>query len=122
MEDEPKHYLFVCHANMHRSKTAEEVCREIAEQNNLEISVSSAGMSQASANSVSKELADKADVIFVMEDDMKTELEHRYKQNPGKIICLDIPDLYERGDLVLTRILQDALYEYFKCQGYLPVD
>jgi len=113
MEGKPKHYLFICHANMHRSKTAEDVCREIAEQYGLGISVSSAGMSQASENPVMKEMVDKADVIFVMEDYMKTELEQRYKQQPGKIICLDILDIYERGDVVLTRILQDALYEHF---------
>ena len=122
MEDEPKHYLFVCHANINRSKTAEQVCRKIAEQYGLEIIVSSAGMSQASDNPVTKEMADKADIIFVMEDDMKTELERKYKQNPGKIICLDIPDLYERDDPVLIRILKDALYEYFKRQGHRPID
>jgi len=114
MEGKPKHYLFICHANMHRSKTAEEVCRTIAEHSNLEITISSAGMSEACANPVTKEMVDKADIIFVMEDYMKTELEQKYKQRPGKIICLDIPDIYERGDVVLTRILQDALYEYFK--------
>jgi len=122
MEDKPKHYLFVCHANVHRSKTAEDVCRKIAEQYGLEISVSSAGMSQGSDNPVTKEMADEADIIFVMEDDMKTELERKYKQNPGKIICLDIPDLYERGDPVLIGILQHALYEYFKRQGHRPID
>jgi len=122
MEDKPKHYLFICHANINRSKTAEDVCRKIAEQSDLEITISSAGMSEACANPVSREMVDKADIIFVMEDYMKIQLEQRYNQSPGKIICLHIPDMYERGDLVLTRILQDALYEYFKCQGYLPVD
>jgi len=114
MKKKPKHYLFICHANMHRSKTAEEVCRKIAEQYGLEITVSSAGMSQSSENPVTKEMVDKADVIFVMEDYMKTGLEQKYKQRPEKIICLDIPDMYERGDVVLTRILQDALYEHFE--------
>ena len=120
MEDKPKHYLFVCHANINRSKTAEQVCRKIAEQYGLEITVSSAGMSQASTNPVSKEMADKADVIFVMEGDMKIELEHRYKLSPGKIICLDIPDLYERDDPVLMKIVKDELYKHFKREGHVP--
>ena len=122
MEDKPKHYLFVCHANVHRSKTAEEVCKKIAEQYGLEINVSSAGMSVTSENPVTEEMADKADVIFVMEEGMKAELERRCKLSPGKIICLDIPDLYERGDPVLIGILQHALYEYFNRQGHRPVD
>lgn len=114
MEDKPKHYLFVCHANMHRSKTAEDVCKKIVEQNNLGISVSSAGMSRGCANPISEELADTADVIFVMEEHMKIELEKIYGQDPGKIVCLDIPDLYERNDPMLVRILRTQLYEHFR--------
>ena len=122
MKDKPKHYLFICHANINRSKTAEQACQQIAEQYGLKIIVSSGGMSPACENPVTKKMVDKADVIFVMEDYMKTQLERKYKQNPGKIICLDIPDVFERGDPVLIRILQNALYEHFKCQGYLPAD
>lgn len=38
------HYLFVCHANMDRSPTAEAVCARIARENNLDIEATSAGL------------------------------------------------------------------------------
>jgi len=107
---------------MHRSKTAEEVCRKIAKENSLQISVISAGMSQACANRVSKQIADKADIIFVMEEHMKAELEETYGQDPGKIVCLDIPDLYQRNDPMLVRILRSQLCEHFSRQGYNLAD
>ena len=91
-------FLFVCHANADRSPTAEEVCRRIAKDNGLEIAASSAGVSRGARRSVTKEMADRADTIFVMEPHMVTELVAEYGQNPGKIICLDIPDIYERND------------------------
>lgn len=114
MEKKPKNYLFVCHANINRSKTAEDVCKAIAEQRNLKIAVTSAGISSLATNPVTKEIADRADVIFVMEEYMKTELVVGCRQNPGKIICLNIPDIYERGDPALVGILQDVLSTYLK--------
>jgi predicted protein tyrosine phosphatase len=47
-----------------------------------------------------------------MEDYMTRELEATYGQDPGKIICLDIPDLYERGDPMLVHLLREALKPY----------
>jgi len=89
-----QNYLFVCYANENRSPTAEDVCRKMASANNLDINASSTGISKAANRPLTKEMADKADVIFVMEEDMKVELVQYYQQNPGKIVSLDIPDVY----------------------------
>jgi predicted protein tyrosine phosphatase len=103
------HYLFVCAANRNRSPTAEEVFREMAARAGFEVRVSSAGISLFSERPVTKELADSADLIFVMEEYMAQELETGYDQDPAKIVCLDIPDIYLRGEPILVRILRETL-------------
>jgi predicted protein tyrosine phosphatase len=104
-----RHCLFICAANRNRSPTAEEVFRALAVQAGLDVKVSSAGLSPFSEKPVTKELADSADLIFVMEDYMARELETRYGQDPAKIVCLDIPDIYPRDDPLLVHILREAL-------------
>jgi predicted protein tyrosine phosphatase len=111
-----KNYLFICYANIHRSKTAEDICRILAELNSLPITISSAAVCKESPRTVSKEMADRADVIFVMEEYMKVELEEDYEQDPSKIICLNIPDVYERGHPELVRILTNALSGFVEKQ------
>jgi predicted protein tyrosine phosphatase len=104
------HYLFVCHANMDRSPTAETVCARIAIENGLEIEASSAGMSDGANRPVTKQMADLADKIFVMEPYMANEMVEEYGQNPVKIVCMDILDVYVRNDPVLIRRLEAILY------------
>jgi predicted protein tyrosine phosphatase len=106
------HYLFVCHANVDRSPTAEAVCRRIALENGLEIEASSAGMSRRAVRPVTKEIADLADKVFVMEPDMVREMILEYGQNPAKIVCLDVPDIYERDEPRLVSTLEQKLYDY----------
>ncbi len=113
------HYLFVCYGNMERSPTAEAVCRRIAAENGLEIEASSVGTSDKANRPVTKEIADLADKIFVMEPDMVGEMVEEYGQNPAKVICLDILDLYERDEPELVRTLEQGLYEYLIQQGLL---
>jgi predicted protein tyrosine phosphatase len=109
MSETRPHFLFVCAVNINRSPTAADVFRKMAARNGLDVEVSSAGMSPLSARPVTKAVADQADIIFVMEGYMAWELETRYGQDAGKIICLDIPDMYERGDPALVRILKREL-------------
>lgn len=111
--------LFVCYANENRSPTAEAVCKRIAAEKGLDIAVSSAGMYRGSVRFLTREMADKADRIFVMEYEMKARLEKEYGQSPDKVICLDIPDVYNREDPWLVRILEDKLYEYFEGEGFV---
>jgi len=107
-----RRYLFVCAGNRNRSPTAEDIVRAMAAQRGLGIEVRSAGLSPFAERLLTKEMADWADLIFVMEDYMARELETTYGQDPGKIVCLDIPDMYERGDPVLVYILKEALTPY----------
>ena len=104
-----RHYLFVCAAHPNRSPTAAEVFRTLAARAGFAVEVSSAGLSPYAEQPVTKELADRADLIFVMEDYMARELETRYGQNPAKTVCLDIPDLYDRDDPLLVYLLKEAL-------------
>jgi predicted protein tyrosine phosphatase len=114
MSEPRRRYLFVCAANINRSPTAVDVFRKLAAENGLEVQVSSAGISPFSGNPVTKAMADEADLIFVMEDYMARELETKYGQDPAKIVCLDIPDIYERNDPALVRILTRELSCYAK--------
>jgi predicted protein tyrosine phosphatase len=112
-------FLFVCHANAQRSPTAEEVCRRIAREENLGVEASSAGISRDAKRPVTREMAEEADCIFVMEDEMAATLVEDYGLNPGKIVCLDIPDIYERNDPWLVRILEDRICGYFAQEGLI---
>ena len=103
------HYLFVCAANRNRSPTAAEVFRTLAAQAGVSVTVDSAGISPFADRPVTKELADRAELIFVMEDYMARELETAYGQDPAKIVCLDIPDVYYRDDPLLVHLLKEAL-------------
>lgn len=94
---------------MDRSPTAEDVCREMVARKGLAIDVASAGISAWAKRRMSLALASAADMIFVMEEFMKERLVSDFGQEPDKIICLNIPDIYERGDPKLVRILQEAL-------------
>jgi predicted protein tyrosine phosphatase len=84
----------------------------LAAQAGSAVEVDSAGISPFSERPVTKGLADRADLIFVMEDYMARELETQYGQDPTKIVCLDIPDLYFRDDPLLIHLLKEALAPY----------
>ena len=107
-------YLFVCMANMNRSPTAEEVFRGLAKSKGIPVKTESAGLSFLSSQGLNKHLVSEADLIFVMENYMKDQIIQIYNVDPGKIIVLDIPDIYERNDPVLVKILLDALEPYLK--------
>ncbi len=113
------HYLFVCHANMDRSPTAEAVCARIAAENNLPIEASSAGVSPAANRPITQEMADLADMIFVMEPRMVRAMVETYGQNPAKVICLDILDVYVQNDPTLVRRLEEKMYEYLAREGLI---
>jgi predicted protein tyrosine phosphatase len=68
---------------------------------------------------VTKEMADLADKIFVMERAMVMEMVEEYGQNPAKVICLDILDIYERNEPELVKTLEQKLYERLMQEGLL---
>jgi len=112
MKPERMHYLFICYANVDRSPTAEAVCARIAQDNNLDIVASSAGVSQGANRPVTKEMADLADKIFVMEPSMVTDMAEGYSQNPAKIVCPDILGVYAQNDPLCVERLEAEMYKY----------
>ena len=61
---------------------------------------------------LTREKADKADLILVMDYYMITELMKKYQQPEEKIICLDIPRTYNIPYTPgLTKILEERLNE-----------
>lgn len=112
MDNKPKKYLFICLANMERSPTGKRVFEELSKEKGIEVKVESAGLMPDLGRQVTKEIADNADVIFVMEPYMKIKLINTYSQNPEKIISLNIPDIYKRHDPELVNWLKRKLEDY----------
>lgn len=99
--------LFVCTGNVDRSKTAEEMLRNVEG-----IEVKSAGTSYAATVRVTKELLRWSDKVFVMEDKHERAL---LKIDPDawkKIEVLDIPDKFHYDQPELKRLLKDRLKQY----------
>jgi predicted protein tyrosine phosphatase len=103
------HVLFVCSRNKKRSLTAE---MHFAGSDRFE--VASAGLNRDSEVTVTADLIDWADVIFVMEGSHRTKLQNRFRSRlPGKrVICLDIADRFECMDPRLIAELERKVARY----------
>ena len=101
--------LFVCTGNMDRSPTAEYLLRS---KEGFE--VKSAGTWIHARKRVSKALIEWADLIFVMEEHHKNVILSICPEAEGKVIVLDIPDIYRRNDPELVEILKEKLAKYFE--------
>ena len=112
MEENLSTYLFVCWANMQRSPTAEKVARGLLQANGVKTKTKSAGLSPLSEQPINKILVNEADLIFVMEEYMKTFITKQYGIEQGRIINLDIPDIYERNNPRLIQILTEKLKHF----------
>jgi predicted protein tyrosine phosphatase len=112
MPSHTKHYLFICSINQSRSITAEHICNQLAKATNKDIECESAGIHPMSAKGVNKNMADRADLIFVMEDYMKETLMTEFHQPAEKIICMDIPDICYVGDPELEATIRQKLLPY----------
>ena len=99
--------LFVCTGNVDRSKTAEEMFKNIED-----VKAKSAGTSITATTPLSKELIDWADRIFVMEDEHKKAVLKLSPEAGDKVECLDIPDRYCHGQPELKRLLMEKLQRY----------
>jgi len=99
--------LFICNQNQHRSKTAEDIFKEKFE-------VKSAGL--FNSNPVTKEQIDWAEIIIVMENFQRAEIARRFPKEYMKkrIISLDIPDIFLRGDPELIKILENRMEKLTK--------
>jgi predicted protein tyrosine phosphatase len=104
--------MFVCAVNRNRSKAAERICKQLAQAKGREIECTSAGVDPLAERRLTKQMAEKADIIFVMEDYMQSILENDFHQPAGKIICFDIQDVYFINDPVLEKRLTDEIKPY----------
>lgn len=100
--------LFVCTGNVDRSKTAEEIFRNVEG-----IEAKSAGTSIAATTQLTNELIDWADKIFVMEYEHQKAVLKMCCDAWNKVECLDIPDIYAHGEPELKRLLKERLQPYF---------
>lgn len=104
-----KNVLFICSQNKLRSPTAEQL---YSKRNDL--NVLSAGLNNDAEEKVSEELLEWAETIFVMEKAHLNRLRKNFGKylNAQKIICLDIPDIYEYMEPALVDTLTLKLRRY----------
>lgn len=104
--------LFVCTANVARSRTAEDMLKGSAVYE-----VKSAGVHPLAETRVTQSHIDWADKIFVMNErrDMHwTQLEQSFDMDDKDVIDLDIPDVFERGAPELVSLLETKLAEHLE--------
>ena len=102
-----QHILFVCTANIDRSRTAEDLYRD-----DPRYQVRSAGTAPFATKPVSRELLEWADRVFVMcerEDRHATHLKLRFPGLSRPIVDLDVEDRWQRGHPELVRRLLKKL-------------
>ncbi len=101
--------LFVCSANVDRSPTAEALFRD-----HPGIETASAGTGNAAETPLSDELVAWADIIIVMQPVHRQMIEQRFKSSlkAQRVVCLDIPDHYTRGDPELVKLLTERVPKF----------
>ncbi|MEY4589932.1 MAG: hypothetical protein RL497_2008 [Pseudomonadota bacterium] len=95
--------LFVCSENKLRSPTGEAVFSAYEGINAI-----GCGTNADADTALSGDLIEWADIVFVMEKSHKNKVSKKYQAllKNKKLVCLDIPDEYERMDPVLIRLLE----------------
>ncbi|MEJ2574561.1 MAG: phosphotyrosine protein phosphatase [Gammaproteobacteria bacterium] len=103
--------LFVCSENRLRSPTGEEVFSKYEGINAI-----GAGTNSDAETPVSGGLIEWADIIFVMEKSQRDWISKKYKEllKGKKLVCLDIPDNYDRMDPVLVRLLENKVSRHVR--------
>jgi predicted protein tyrosine phosphatase len=112
--------MFICAHGQNRSPTAANMAKLMADR--VDMPIYSAHLSCGIRDDNLDDLGvpymtakfNSYDKLFVMEDYMVDKLTMKYKINPKKIVCLDIPDIYHRGDSKLVGILEEKLDEWIK--------
>jgi predicted protein tyrosine phosphatase len=104
--------LFICHANIVRSRTAETIWDSFG------WNARSAGISEGSEVRISPELIAWSDIIFVMEDYQHEFLQTYFAPHIGfrEIVVLGIEDNYNYMQPELQEILKEKVESYLKSQ------
>ena len=106
--------LFICSHNKDRSKTAEDIYKDVEG-----VQVKSAGVELGADNIVTKELVNWADAIVVMDekhDRQKFKLLQRFpylEPMKKRIEVYDIPDKYIRGEPELVYLIKQKTKDHF---------
>ncbi|NEU11915.1 protein tyrosine phosphatase [Methylobacterium sp. BTF04] len=98
-----RNVLFVCGRNRLRSPTAEQIFSKRAD-----LAVASAGIDHDADEVLSTEHLAWAEIVFVMERKHRAKLQRRHRAalNQVRLICLDIPDVYDFMEPDLIRLLE----------------
>ncbi|HEV7500347.1 MAG TPA: protein tyrosine phosphatase [Vicinamibacteria bacterium] len=104
---EREHILFICTANVDRSRTAEDLYRD-----DPRYDVRSAGTAPFATTPVTRDLLQWADRVFVMcerEDRHHTHLKLRFPDTDRPTVDLDVEDRWTRGHPELVRRVLKSL-------------
>lgn len=102
-----EHILFVCTANIDRSKTAEDLY-----ESDPRFEVKSCGVAPFAHVVVTRDLLDWADRVFVMnetEDHHVTAIRRRFPGLSKDVTDLDIEDRWKRGHPELANLIVSRL-------------
>ncbi|MBW3020360.1 hypothetical protein KY334_03610 [Candidatus Woesearchaeota archaeon] len=104
--------MFVCSQGINRSYLASKIAKEISQKRDLEINVNNCGIEYVL--DFVKEGSDffNYDKYFVMEEDMVSDLK-KIGILEEKIICLNIKDDFLKDNILLRKILEEKLTNYF---------
>src|SRR5260370_24989574 len=101
-----KKVLIVCTGNLDRSPTAAMLLAEMC----APMWVTSAGTESWAKNQVSRELAEEADGVWVMEDAHRRFIHERFGDSHAKkLVVLDVPDNYVCFAAQLVHLLKRKL-------------
>jgi predicted protein tyrosine phosphatase len=103
--------LFVCSENRLRSPTGEEVFSAYDGINAI-----GCGTNSDAETTLSGDLIEWANIIFVMEKSHRNKVAKKFKDllKDKKLVCLDIPDNYDRMDPILIRILENKVSRHVR--------
>jgi Predicted protein tyrosine phosphatase len=103
--------LFVCSENRLRSPTGEEVFSKYENINAI-----GCGTNSDAETTVSGDLIEWANIVFVMEKSHRNKVSNKFKDllKDKKLVCLDIPDNYDRMDPVLIRLLENKVSRHVR--------
>ena len=85
-----KNLLFICNLGKNRSRTAAELYKK-------HYSTKSAGILENALTSLTGEMLEWADIVFVMEKKQLDFIREKFPRQfyKKRIVCLDIPDIYD---------------------------
>jgi len=111
-----RHLLFVCSQNRLRSPTAEAVFDSYDG-----IEALSAGTNADAATTVTGDLIEWADIIFVMESTHRNKLNKKFRPllKTKRIVLLGIPDDFEYMEPTLVSLLKDRVSRHLMFQERL---